>query len=218
MPILSPNDNPRTSGYTRYQDDAVTSKTPKSSECESSDAEENTSMQCDTESEIEEVVEFTPTDSIPERNNPESGGGEVVEFTPTDPNPKGASTLQKSKSLELNTSQANRALGTFKTFNSQELKKNPTSSPKNASKEVEGSTQMGQLKKNSRQGKRKVIVESHLDADDTKTISKPLTRSREKAIASQSQTTNVQTARAEHVIVNTQVGNGSSLTITRKLR
>ena len=52
----------------------------------------------------------------------ESGNREVVEFTPTDRNPKGKSTLQKSKSLELNSSQAGRALGTLKVFNQQELR------------------------------------------------------------------------------------------------
>ena len=84
------------------------------SEGESSDNDEamlnhETTSSSDTESDEREVVEFTPTDRNLETNRTKKGKGEVVEFTPMDLNPKGKRTLQKSKSLELNSSQAGRA-------------------------------------------------------------------------------------------------------------
>ena len=74
----------------------------------------------------------------------------MVEFTPTDLNPKGKSTLQKSKSLEHKSSQAGRALGTFKAFNLQELKEKRAPSTKNVDKETEETTQQGLAKKRGR--------------------------------------------------------------------
>ena len=116
--LISPSSAPQTSGYKYYQDDAVTSKTPIIPSGESSENDNaltnsrNKPTASDTESDEGEVVEFTPTDPSPETILIESEVREVVEFTPTDRNPKGESTLQKSKSLELNSSQAGRALGT----------------------------------------------------------------------------------------------------------
>ena len=140
LPTTS-NPTPR-SGYKHYQGDAVTSKTPIRSEDESSDNDDAISSKQDTPSlsDIQsnewDVVEFTPTDQYTKTNLTKSGWGEVVEFTPTDLDPKGKSTLQKSKSLELNSSQAGRALRTFKVFNSQRLKEKqrPAPNPKNVSK------------------------------------------------------------------------------------
>ena len=76
--------------------------------------------------------------------------GKVVEITPTDSILKGRSTLRLSKSLELNQSQTNSALGTFKVFDSQEFKQKPASSSKNVSEEVAEPTQTGPNKKQGR--------------------------------------------------------------------
>ena len=148
LTLISPSPTSQTSGYKRYQEDAVTSKTPVTSDGESSDNDEamlnhKMTSSSDTESYVREVVEFTPTDRNPETILTKSGRGEVVEFTPTDLNPKGKSTLQKSKSLELNSSQAGRALGTFKAFNLQGLKEKPAPRTKNVDKETEEATQQG---------------------------------------------------------------------------
>ena len=144
-----------------------------------------------------------------------------MEVTPTDRNPKGKSTLQKSKSLELNSSQAGRALETFKVFNKQDLraKSNPAPSPKNVNKETEEATQKGLEKRRGRPRKRdNPTVGANLDAGKAKTVVKPLTRSREKATHSQPQQLSVQTTspKESQLITNTQVGNGSGIIIVRK--
>ena len=217
--LISPSPAPRTSGYKRYQDDAVTSKTPETSEGESSDNDE--AMQGDTESDKREVVEITPTDQSPKTILTKQGKGEVVEITPTDLNPKEKSTLQKSKSLEINSSQASRALGTIKIFNSRKFKEKskPLSSPKNVSKETEEVTRKGLPKQRGRPRKRaNLAAVVNLDADKAKAVEKTLTRSREKAMNSQSQTNRVQTTspRGSRPISNTQVGNGSGIIISKR--
>ena len=222
LPILiSPSPAPQTSGYKRYQDDAVTSKTPDTSEGESSINDE--AMQSDTESDEREAVEFTRADRSLKTNRTKKEKGEVVEFTPTDLNPKGKSTLQKSKSLELKSSQAGRALGTFKAFNFQELKdkQKPAPSPKNAGKGTEEATQKGLEKKRGRPRKRADLAAvTNLDADKAIAAEKPLTLSRENSTSSLSQATSVKptstSTSRDQLIMNTQVGNGSSLTIVRK--
>ena len=65
LPILSPSSIPRTSRYSMYQDEAVTSKTPPSSGNESSEADDevtNQDQSSDKESESREVVERAQTD------------------------------------------------------------------------------------------------------------------------------------------------------------
>ena len=217
--LTSPNPTSR-SGYQYYQDDAVTSKTPIKISVESSGndyvltSKRNTPSSSDTESDEGEVVEFTPTDQNPETILTKSGSREVVEVTPTDRNPKGKSTLQKSKSLELNSSQAGRALETFKVFNKQDLraKSNPAPSPKNVNKETEEATQKGLEKRRGRPRKRdNPTVGANLDAGKAKTVVKPLTRSREKATHSQPQQLSVQTTspKESQLITNTQMGSSS---------
>ena len=170
--LTSPSPAPKTSGYKRYQDDAVTSKTPVISEDESSDNDDampsvpDTPTASDTESDEREVVELAPTDQHLKTNLTKSGRGEVMEFTPTDQNPKGKSTRQKSNSLELNLSQAGRALETFKIFNSQELKQKPAQIPKNVSEETEKFTQKELAKKRGWPRKRtNLAAGANLDAD-----------------------------------------------------
>ena len=121
LPILSPSSIPRTSRYSMYQDEAVTSKTPPSSGNESSEADDevtNQDQSSDKESESREVVERAQTDRNLDPILSSLEDGEVVEFTPTDSILKGRDTLRSSKSLELNLSQANRALSTLKAFRS----------------------------------------------------------------------------------------------------
>ena len=152
--LISPSPAPQTSGHKRYQDAAVTSKTQET-------ADNDVAMQSDTESDKREVVEITPMDL----------------------NPKGKSTLQKSKSLELNSSQASRALGTLKIFNSKEFKETPRPalSPKNLNKETEEATRKGLQKQRGRPRKRANLAAIvYLDADKAKAVEKTLTRSREK--------------------------------------
>ena len=203
--LISPSPAPQASGYKYYQDDAVTSETPMRSEGKTSDNDNAFTSKIDT----------------PSSSDIESNEREVVEFTPTDRNPKEKSTLQKSKSLELNSSQAGRALETFKVFNKQDLKakSNPAPSPKNGSKETEEATQKGLDKRRGRPRKRdnpKVGV--NLDAGKAKSVEKPLTHSREKATNSQSQSKSVKptSSKVSQPIPNTQVGSGSGIIIVKK--
>ena len=65
LPILSPSSIPRPSRYSKYQDEAVTSKTLQSSENESSEADDelsNLNPASDKKSESREVVERAQTD------------------------------------------------------------------------------------------------------------------------------------------------------------
>ena len=95
--------------------------------------------------------------------------------------------MRSSKSLELNLSQANRALSTLKAFKAFEFKRMPTLSLKNASEEVAESTQMGPKKGRPRKRDK---IEPKTDASQATNLNKPLTRSREKA-KSQSQAQHV---------------------------
>ena len=220
LPILSPSSIPRTSGYSKYKDEAVTSKTPPSSENESSEADDEVNTQdpaSDKESESREVVERAQTDRNLDSILPSLEDGEVVEFTPTDSILKGRDTLRSSKSLELNSSQANRALSTLKAFKAFDFKRVPTSSSANASEEVAESTQVGPKKGRPRKGDK---IEPKTDASQATNLNKPLTRSREKA-NSQSQSQHVQprskstSEKKSQLIAQTKIPNGSGITIVR---
>ena len=141
-----------------------------------------------------------------------------MEFTPTDSILKGRDTSRSSESLELNFSQANRALCTLKTFKAFEFKREPTLSSTNASEEVAESTQMGP-KKGRQRNRDKTAHKT--DASKATYLNKPLTRSREKA-NSQSQAQHVQprskstSEKETQLIVQTKIPNGSGITIVRK--
>jgi len=88
-------------------------------------------------------VERAQTDRTPETKSKTLKDEEVVEITPTDLILKGRDTSRSSESLELNLSQANRALDTLKAFKAFEFKREPTLSSVNKSEEVAESTQKG---------------------------------------------------------------------------
>ena len=87
LPILSPSLHPRTSGYSKNQDETVSSKTPPSSENESSEADDEVTDQdtaSDKESESREVVKRAQTDRNLESTFSNLEDRKVVEFTPTE--------------------------------------------------------------------------------------------------------------------------------------
>ena len=88
-----------------------------------------------------------------------------MEFTTPDSILKARGTPRLSKSHELNKSQANKALGTFKAFNSKEFKQKPASSSRNVSEEVADSTQKGPNIKKGRPRKG-ANIEPRMDASD----------------------------------------------------
>ena len=202
-----------------YQDENVSSKTPKKSRKFQRDSEEESS---------ESGLPSYHTSPSP--STPSESKGEEIEYQASSPSRQGTSEMRTSKSLDLTLNQINRALGSFKIFNSEEdLKLKEQIGPEEASQasRITDSCQITNKPKELNRGRGEPKEEAVKTATKTNpeadSANKTLTRSRGKALASQqlqSQQNNEsnkcknQKSNDQHVL-NTRLTKGSSLTIKR---
>ena len=134
--------------------------------------------------------------------------GDIIEYTALSPSQTRASGLRESKSLSLTLNQINRALGSFKIFNSDEYLKLKEQIRPEETKNASRITDSGEIKNKaenennrkrgkSKKEKAKAATKANPDADRANEAAKPLTRSKSKTIASKTQENQAQQQKDE---------------------
>ena len=121
--------------------------------------------------------------------------GDVIEYEASSPSQPRTSGLRPSKSLDLSLNQINRALGSFKIFNSEEYLKLKEQISSEEAKIASRMTDSNKIERKAKEPKKtrgrpkkeavKTATQTNPDAESVNEAAKPLTRSKRQALVSQ---------------------------------